>query len=340
MKNLAKINFRKRKLEGLNKNPERGFFFTQKRVKIAKIGLKSCWHKYQIANRLAHNPPIIELYLNNGDLENNIDEIKTTIKKLKAKGTEVTIHQPNYYKRVSITLAAKNCEITKISEECYGIIYELCEKYALKGFIMHAYQSDFYKKNKKLIDKNRFIRQLNNQKEWHSKILLENSTVGFFKSGKDMEDIAKKTGVALCIDLCHLHITYQNNNKLERAIKNLKPHTKYYHIVDSTGTAHDSLEIGKGTIDFARIAKYLHSGIIEVNCKNQVTADEMIRSYYALEKIRKNSTLFREGVEESLSFNKPFFKRKRSLRSQFKFIKFKLIGRNVNKIPVHRTGIF
>jgi len=285
-------------LADLYKDPARGLFLRLKKRKGLKIGLKSCWHAEQLETRFRHQPKIIELYLYDGDLENYLREIERTIRKIKQQGIEIVIHQPEHYRGEVMTIASINNKITKTAEQGYNLLYKLCQKHQLKGFIMHPYSGNLDKPNVskiyKKLDKNRFIKNLKAHPEWQAKILLENMTVGFFKSKENIQEITEKTKIKLCLDLCHLYITYKSNHKLKQILKGLQKHIDYYHIVDSKGRTHDSLEIGQGDINFRKIKKYIKQGIIEVNCQNQVTADEMIRSYYIFQDYYQKTELLSE----------------------------------------------
>lgn len=267
--------------EDVIRDPKVDHFFLPKNN--INVGLKSCWHKEQIATRLQYKPSMIELYLYDGDLENYLDNIEKTILYLKKKKIEVTIHQPEFYKKIVLTIASTDKKVTETAEKGYEILYQLCKRHRLKGFIMHPYSGNTEKKEVDRVfrktNKEQFIRNLNKNSHWKSKILLENVTEGFFKTKEDLQYVVKKTGIKLCLDLCHIFMVYNNNKKIEKVLYDLRKDIKYYHIVDTRGKTHDSLRIGYGEVDFKKIGKYIKTGIIEVNCKNQVTAEEMLESY-------------------------------------------------------------
>lgn len=256
-----------------------------------KIGLKTCWHKKQIATRLPHNPAILEIYLYDGDLENHLGEIEEGIKEMKKSGAEITIHQPEFFNGKTFTIASSNKNLTKNALGGYELLVGLCKKHKLKGLILHPYSANLDKpeinKSYKTINRESFMRNINKNKDLKKYAYLENIPIGFFSREEDIAEIRRKTKTRLCMDLCHLYMAYQDNNKMEKVLKNLVKTEDYFHIVDTRGNNHDSLEIGKGEINFEKIIKYIRQGIIEVNCKNQITADEMIRSYYEFNKRKK-----------------------------------------------------
>ena len=165
---------------------------------------------------------------------------------------------------------------------------DLCQTFGLKGFVCHPYSGNLDKEKILAVfqktNKNRFIENLNKNKKWQKKILLENITEGFFKTQKDMEELLKKTKTKMCMDLCHLYMTEKNNKNAEKVIKEMKKYSRHFHIVYTKGKIHDSLKIGEGKIDFSKITKYIKYGIIEVDCECQIKAEEMIESYYSYKK--------------------------------------------------------
>lgn len=68
----------------------------------------------------------------------------------------------------------------------------------------------------------------------------------------------------------------------------------HYHLVDSLGKVHDSLELGKGKIDWPAVLPLLNeqaTNIFEIVLQDQTDAKEQIASYEYLKQIERSSKL-------------------------------------------------
>jgi tRNA G37 N-methylase Trm5 len=242
------------------------------------IGLKSSIVPAQLKERLKYDPHILELHLREGDLE--IKQLPKTIEMLQKKGIHVSLHMPftydcgKYY-----SLAQKN-----IGNEMqmFRSLGKLCKKYHLKA-VVHPVQNNGIAQDEDMLTKH--IKLLSGYFDY---FYFENMGFGLFSKYEDIIRIGKNAGVKnMCIDTCHLFIAYQNNDKIERHVKEVqKQFNTYFHLNDHDYVTH-SCEIGKGFIDFSRVFPYVNYGVTEVKSKDENNPHEMIQSYLKVEKLGK-----------------------------------------------------
>ncbi|WLV76960.1 TIM barrel protein [Lacticaseibacillus parahuelsenbergensis] len=121
-------------------------------------------------------------------------------------------------------------------------------------------------------------------------VVFENSMSPIFRYGDpDFEARILRWQLPLAYDTSHTFITlHGDNDRLMASLANLKPLVRHYHLVDSMGKTHDSLPLGQGRIDWARVLPLLNpkaSRIYEIGLKDQFNCEEMIASHHYLEKV-------------------------------------------------------
>lgn len=258
--------------------------------RIPLIGLKSHWKKSQLNSRLKYKPKLMEIHLINGDLENHLKELEKTIIFLKKKGIEIILHQPMKYKGIIIDPHLK--EASDKTKECFKVLYKLCEKHKLGGFVIH---SIYWGNNRLNLTnfKNLFREIKKSCKQFNKYAFLENSiNKGGIQDLQLLKNLAELDKV--CIDVTHAYIDLKNNDKILEYIKNIKSKVKYFHIGDSRGRVinEHTLVIGRGKIDFDRFKNYIKFGVIEVNSKDENLGLEEIESYNNYLKLIKDIEKF------------------------------------------------
>ncbi len=266
------------------------------------IGLKSAVIKNEINIRLAKNPSIIEIHLFNDDLnEDKIHLLEQEIIKLKEKNLEIFVHMPFKINNKGYSLANKENLII------YQKMGELCKKYFISAIIHLA-------NNEPIGDENLLIENVKLLEQYYNYFYFENLTRESFDKKEDILRISKKAGFKnICIDLTHLYITYQNNNKLVETIKEIQQEfNTYFHVSDHDNKIH-TCELETGFIDFNNILPLINKGVIEVESKDEKNPIESLRSYDKLSKYN-NKTYDRiimplpktadEFLEDALSVSK------------------------------------
>ena len=123
-------------------------------------------------------------------------------------------------------------------------------------------------------------------------VMFENSISPVFYYGDEALD-AKILAhdYRLAFDTSHCFIKWQGDNaKLMTALARLKQNIVHYHLVDSLGQTHDSLELGKGKIAWENILPLLNedaTNIFEIVLKDQTNALEQVNSFKYLKTLEE-----------------------------------------------------
>ena len=244
----------------------------RKVLPVRKVGLKTWWDPSELDVRLREDPGIVEFFLKDGDLENNLVDIEKAIARLHDK--HVYIHQPFRFAGDLLPLDLDHAP----SVECFRLLERLCRKHwNVRGFICHCH--GYIEETKEYIafdaDKAAdFARQLELRHAY-----FENTTGDVSGDLDVVAEIAKAAGAGICIDLVHLYIRYQDNAKMLDVVKRIvSQHDCYFHVADSSGI-HDSLPLGEGKIDFPALMPFIEKGILEIVNKDEKKGTESIRSF-------------------------------------------------------------
>lgn len=126
-------------------------------------------------------------------------------------------------------------------------------------------------------------------------IMFENSISDVFCYGDPLqEDEILSHHYRLAFDTSHCFIAAHGDNKvLQASLKHLKPAIVHYHLVDSMGMVHDSLQLGKGKIDWFKVLPLMNdkaSDIYEINLRNQNICTEQLASHQYLSDVYRKLT--------------------------------------------------
>lgn len=120
--------------------------------------------------------------------------------------------------------------------------------------------------------------------EGGDQIMFENSIAPVFAYGHpDQEDEILAHHYRLAFDTSHCFIELHGDSTgLQRSLCHLAPAVVHYHLVDSMGQTHDSLQLGKGKIDWAPVLPLLNpaaTSIYEINLHDQTNCKEQLASH-------------------------------------------------------------
>lgn len=259
---------------------------------MEKIGIKSGWRLEAVKNRLCVNSSIIEFHLNYGDLENNPEEIRKSIKFLQKKGIKVMVHQPVCYKGKEIILGSQKdfqtvdavtkalFELIDGFDNCLGIIMQptMTTKAA-----EYTSTKEFKANLKKLIEKH---------PAFLDKVFLENVFPKVYSKASEIEEIVNEFELKqIAIDTAHFTNANQNNKQLKELLEKLDKKVKiYFHIADSIGKVvneNDCVNLGKGKVDFNLIKDFINLGIIETFSKDEIIGKEIVEDYIWFSKLKQ-----------------------------------------------------
>ncbi|TKJ17416.1 hypothetical protein CEE44_02675 [Candidatus Woesearchaeota archaeon B3_Woes] len=251
------------------------------KIDFEGIALKSRWHKKYIGPKLKQNPPLIEFYLPEGDLESDKKrkQMDKTIKKLAKKQIKVMIHSPHVYnKSREMYLAQHPAKIKNIIECIKKLDSVQKNNKNVVGHIFHSSDDRLKKDHKEewLIKNIKTLKKLDLLKY----LYLENGTTKPFGTKKSILNVIKKTQLKnMCFDFAHF--MYLNKKLTLDDFKQINSKTKLYnHAVNHKyNSGEHCCRLREGDLDFRKFAKYIDFGCVEVYSKSEITAKEQIEDY-------------------------------------------------------------
>jgi tRNA (guanine37-N1)-methyltransferase len=234
------------------------------------IGLKTAIIPAEMNIRLNKNPAIIEIHLFNDNLEDkNLIELEKGIIILKKCNLEIFIHIPFKINNEYYDLSSDDVL------PAYKKMGELCKKHSISA-VIHLVN------NKHIKDETKLIERVKTLAQYYEYFYFENLTEDF-NNKKAILRIARLAGFKnICIDLVHMYITYQDNNKIIDTIKEIqKEFNTYFHVADHDKIVH-TCELEKGFIDLINILPLINKGVIEIANKDESNPVESLNSYNKL----------------------------------------------------------
>jgi hypothetical protein len=229
-------------------------------ISLNYIRVKTNIYEESIQDRLKYNPEIIEFHLNERDLE-DLDFLIKRIREIKGKGVAVYLHHPMKKGEQFLDILSNDEEIKAYYDWSTNILADICEQEDIYCVIHANYSgtlSSVITKENTLKVKERIESFL--QIPGGNRLLWEDSIEGVFSYQNPylFSHIIKPLELSITVDISHSFIALKGNNEvLQQVVKETAPYAKYYHVVDSLGAEHDSLELGKGRIEWENIVSYL-----------------------------------------------------------------------------------
>lgn len=267
---------------------------------MIELGLKGSTSQGQIEDRLKYNPETYEFHLVWEDLIDTSDLIFKIGYVFSSGVKNIILHHPmtdNKGRRVeSYVSKEKEPERYENWKNSTLILNDIVEMFKNKGHKIKALVHICYG------GKSPTHRDLGYTDKEAQDSLFKNISYMFEKVGGNIfyENGAQKINtlslhnlriqrffidnfIPVCLDISHLYISTDGSNEiLEDTMVALKMNIVHYHIVDSLGVVHDSLSLGKGTIDWKMVKSNLNkyaTNIFEIGLKDQLDCTEMIESY-------------------------------------------------------------
>ncbi len=248
---------------------------------LDKFALKSRWGNKHLKAKLKQNPPMIEFYTPEGDIESDkiIKQIDKTIKKLAKKQIKVMIHMPLRYKNKDVSLAQNPDKISN-AIECMKRINKLKkDNKNVIGYIFHPtegynqtkkYKEKWLLQNLRRLEKGGFLDSL----------YLENCVNKVSGEKKSILSIIKKSNLKhMCFDFAHFVIV--NKNLTVSDYRSITSKIDVYNHINNHkyGSNEHSCGLREGDLDFKKFAEHINTGCIEVFSKSEITAKEQIEDW-------------------------------------------------------------
>ncbi|KRL98956.1 sugar phosphate isomerase/epimerase [Liquorilactobacillus satsumensis] len=270
------------------------------KVKKPELGLKASSSERQLADRLKYRPTVFEFFTSEADFtKEGLKRLAYALELVKNEATSrIVLHHPMRYKGEFTELVAPQKtfpELCRFIRQSTEDLLQLSFDYDVQTLLHGSYA----RHTQKMIALYPSLAQarahvyatLDNYAELgKDHIMFENSFSPIFYYGEEEEDryIAAR-GYRLAFDVSHCFIrAHGSNQALTASLQRLKKQVVHYHLVDSFGKKHDSLELGKGAIAWEKVLPCLNpaaSSIYEVQLRDENDAREQVASYHYLMKI-------------------------------------------------------
>lgn len=214
--------------------------------------IKCGMEESQINERLLREPELLEIQLYEEDMAEP-ERIVKTVQSLKSKGIKVYLHHPPSYKDDYLDVLTENKEVYEFYLESSRVISEICRQEEIKC-VIHAHYSNSKSSELDPKESPRMAKAIEGilkiEPDW---FIWEDTIEGLFSAQNELliQEVVKPLNLPRVIDTSHTFISLKANQKaFKKVFVETAPYTVYFHLVDSYGLEHDSLELGKGLIDW------------------------------------------------------------------------------------------
>ena len=267
---------------------------------IKNMRIKCSTRPQAISNFLKHDPEILEFHLFDTDIF-MAKELVNSIRELKERGIKVYLHHPQRFKGEFLDIMSTAKDVKDFYTYSTNILGEICCRERVQC-IQHAQYSskttytleDYKRETPKMHQEIKAI-----ERQFPGVFLWEHVMSGLFTPLNPylISDLVKPLNLSICLDISHIFIAHQGDNiKLQEEIIKYKQWIKYYHVVDSRGSTHDGLPLGKGLIDWYKIAHQIDTDFIfEIGLPDVLDPSPMVKSVEYFNNVLKKLDLKNEG---------------------------------------------
>ncbi|MFT8555646.1 MAG: TIM barrel protein [Liquorilactobacillus hordei] len=263
-------------------------------MKKIDLGLKASSQREQFENRLSYQPNVFEFFTDENDFTTEgMKRLTDAILQVKNQGVaHIILHHPMRYKGEFTELVAPKSHFKELNyfiEFSTSQLLQLSFDYDLQTLLHGSYSrhtEQMISLYPSFLEARNIVYQKLDKfsKLGQAHIMFENSISRLFYYGFEDEDqFILDRNYRLAFDISHCFIKVKaNNNELCASLKRLKHNVVHYHLVDSMGVTHDSLQLGKGKIDWKTVVPLLNekaSNIFEIKLSDENDAKEQIESY-------------------------------------------------------------
>lgn len=263
-----------------------------------QLGLKANTSDIQINNRLLQHPDVFEFHLTEADFTpTGWDHFKQQVSWVQQTVPHVVFHQPMRWHGNRCELCVNPLVMPALAhfvrssaEQLINLAQQVNAVALIHGsYNVHPGEHDFIADWPDLATAQKVVfgRASELAAIAPEHVVFENSLLPTFAFGDPtFEEKLLALQLPLAYDTSHTFIyEHGDNDKLIASLCRLRPLVRHYHLVDSMGQTHDSLPLGQGKIDWARVLPLLNSQatrIYEINLKDQNDCAEMLASHYYL----------------------------------------------------------
>ena len=265
------------------------------------LGLKGSSDRVQIDDRLQHDPTVYEFFTAASDFTpDGYKHLYDAVQYVQSRGiSHIVLHHPMKFHGHHSDVVAPEKEypdlyrfIENTTEQLIRLGHDLHVQILVHGGYsgpevehmvelypnVHAARQAVYSRLDRFAD------------EGGKQIMFENSIAPVFAYGHpDQEDEILAHHYRLAFDTSHCFIELHGDNAgLQRSLQHLAPAVVHYHLVDSLGQTHDSLQLGTGKIAWAGVLPLLNpaaTSIYEINLHDQTNCQEQLSSHAYLTRV-------------------------------------------------------
>ncbi|MBA2913908.1 TIM barrel protein [Limosilactobacillus frumenti] len=265
---------------------------------LPMLGLKGSSARQQIDDRLQYHPQVYEFYTNAADFTpEGIKHLDDAVQYVQSKGIKhIVIHHPMVYQQWHSEVVAPESaypDLYRFIEKSTAALLKIADNRNIQILVHGGYSGDEVEEMIAHYPSLHEARQAVYKrldrfaKDGGNHIMFENSIARVFAYGDpEQENEILSHHYRLAFDTSHCFIEMHGDNQaLQKSLEHLKSSVVHYHLVDSMGLTHDSLQLGTGKIDWAPVLKRLNpkaTSIYEINLHDQSNCKEQIASHHYL----------------------------------------------------------
>ncbi|WP_241158582.1 TIM barrel protein [Cohnella candidum] len=219
--------------------------------------LKGNLEQRNLDNRLSYEPDIIEFFLSDRDLLDP-ERIRDRIRQLHDRGVKAYLHHPPKHQGEYLDILSDNPEVRRFYNESCELLARICIEEKAKC-VVHAHYVGTHSCRDVTLERTLILREEIRRIMAYSRdvFVWEDSIEGLFSYGGNpylIDHLIVPLKLPLTVDVSHTFISFRGDNeRLRDVLERTKPYAQYYHLVDSMGLEHDSLQLGLGRIDWRMV---------------------------------------------------------------------------------------
>ncbi|MCI1892801.1 MAG: TIM barrel protein [Schleiferilactobacillus harbinensis] len=264
------------------------------------LGLKASTDPAQIAERLRYSPTVFEFFTTPADCTPaGLNHLQKMIEWVQHTTHRIVIHHPMSYRghHVEVSTPARIDPamaqfVTTSTQDLLKVAREMDVQLLIHGSYNAPVQTINAEFGDVATGRQAVLDELDHWRDvGGDHIMFENSISPIYPySDPVFNQAILAHHYRLAFDTSHTFIAaHGNNDVLVASLQQLAPAIVHYHLVDSMGQFHDSLPLGQGRIDWARVWPTLNqtaTNIYEITLANQLDSTAQRASHTYLEHIK------------------------------------------------------
>lgn len=264
------------------------------------LGLKASTDPDQIAERLRCRPQVFEFFTTPADVTPaGLAHLRAMIAWVQQTTRRIVIHHPMSWHGGHVEIASADAALQAFVEASTTALLQVARDTDTQLLLHGSYnepaariQAEF---GSVAAGRAAVLAQLDHWRDaGGDRIMFENSIAPTFPyTDPAFNAVLLAHHYRLAYDTSHTFIAaHGSNDVLAASLRQLAPAVVHYHLVDSQGLRHDSLPLGQGKIDWARVWPLLNpqaTNIYEITLDDQLDSTAQRESHAYLERIKQKA---------------------------------------------------